>query len=118
MKTWTNTLLSITLICYIAVSSVAAVHAFPSQAAGNGEAQTLSMGNVDPEMGPNCHQATNDGEQSKPVSVCKIFCAAMGNLISNDVSLGLPARHAIAEIGFLASQLNTREPSLEPHPPK
>jgi hypothetical protein len=117
MNAWAKTLLSITLICYFAVSSVAAVHAFPkalSSVSSSGDALSVSL---QTEMTQNCHQQQNVDETQGSVSSCKIFCAAMTSAISSKFVSCLPANIHSSEIAFISKGFHTRDLGMEPHPP-
>jgi len=153
MMVWKKTLTSLLLICYLLVSSIAAVHAFPplineglsseglssegrssegrsseglsSEAVNNSQisfsATSLNFGVS--EMSPNCHQQQrSDSQSTADISVnsaaCKIFCAAMSNIIANDFLVDLPMPTANTEIAFTRIGFYSTNTSLEPHPPK
>jgi hypothetical protein len=118
MKAWAKTLLSITLICYFAVSSVAAVHAFPKALSGVASLGDASSVTLQPEMTQNCHQQQSVDESQGSVSSCKIFCAAMASAIASNFVSDLLANILSSEIAFIGKGLHTRDLGMEPHPPK
>jgi hypothetical protein len=123
MKYWAKPLLSFSLLCYIAVSSIAAVHAFPMSMSQN----TDNSGSVSvaPTAMP-CHQAVDttvdqeihDVYKANSFSLCEIFCAAMGHAISHEFAYLIPITRADAEITFIQPDFYKGDHSLEPHPPK
>lgn len=118
-------MLSFSLICYIAVSSIAAVHAFPvlvkSSSSLQGIASSLDTKTFDDitmlEMESDCHQQKSNSPDSS-TNACKIFCAAMASVISNQLLLDLTSAMVGTDVAFVAKGLHTREPALEPRPPK
>jgi hypothetical protein len=109
--------MSLTLICYVAVSSVAAAHAFPSSISTTASSDLSSSLSV-AEMSPNCHQQKSDKAESKVISACKIFCAAMSNIIIDEFAIDQPEVKVGREITFLLQDISTLTFDMEPHPPK
>lgn len=64
-----------------------------------------------------CHQPQGDSSQ-KAASACELFCTAMANIIVNELALDLPAKVLSTEIIFRSNIFHTREPAMEPQPPK
>lgn len=105
--------MSITLICYIAASSVAVVYAFPITV----DTPQTSTANSIKDMKPSCHEKT-DGEQFECSSSCQILCAAMSNLIIADMGNYPTINKVSAEIGFFLKNSAKRSQIVELHPPK
>ena len=121
------------LLCYLVVSSIASVHAFPDLATTSAPLSVASHHSLNlatpditktsvastSETMPDCHQVgqLNNSEEIS-MSLCKIFCAAMANAIATEFVLELPLLLISNEIVFLDKVFNTREFTLEPHPPK
>lgn len=109
--------MSLTLICYVAVSSVAAAHAFPSSLSTTGVSEaSQSMPFV--EMSPDCHQLKNDEAEPKLISACKIFCAAMSNIIIEEIAIYQAELGVGREVTFLLQDVSMLTFDMEPHPPK
>jgi hypothetical protein len=109
--------MSVTLICYFAVSSVAAVHAFPPSLPTTGASQvspSLSLAN----MNSNCHQQKSNEIESSVIGSCKIFCASMSNIIIDELVTYLPVNDVSKEMIFLVRDVSTLAFDMEPHPPK
>lgn len=125
MNSWTKAMLSLSLICYLAVSSIAAAHAFPTLINSSTSPQNIinpvdneSLDGITAlEIAPDCHQEPSDSPKNAS-SVCKIFCAAMAGVMSNHLLLDLPSTIGATEVAFVVKGFHTREPALEPQPPK
>jgi hypothetical protein len=120
------------VLCFLAVSNVAAVHAFPSFNAASDtqiEAHAFVSDAVVAEtrsgvaaMG-HCEQSTNsdfasNNQSSYSVSVCKVFCAAMSNVIANDLVSTCISAHVSPAIAFIAVKFHSPFPRLEKQPPR
>lgn len=100
----------ISLICYLAVASIASAHAFPMMSLNSQQNdQTMSQAS--------CHQGKGLIKATS-LSVCKIFCAAMANVIPTISSQVVLASFVSEEIVYFGSPLLNRDPELEPQPPK
>lgn len=106
---------SITLICYLAVASLAAAHAFPMMKSTNSTDSGVQI--IDETLSMNCHETASSIKKASP-SLCKMFCAAMGNVIPNAPELSFAKLDVSSKITFLSRGLVTREPEVEPQPPK
>ena len=120
MNSWAKTTVSITLLCYLAVSSIAAVHAFSPSVSAAQAAQTSQgiVGIADQEMSPSCHQQQSHGEPAVTSNNCKIFCAAMSNVINGDIAAYIAPLNVATEITFLLKDVAKLTLAREPHPPK
>lgn len=105
--------MSITLICYIAVASV---HAFPSSLS-TFETSPAAQDTSTAGMSPSCHKQI-DETQSKAASACKIFCAAMSNIIVDNFAVYLSPNEVGTEIAFRLKGVAKLSFAMEPHPPK
>ena len=86
MSILSNIFVALSILCYTAMSSLAAVHAFPAMD-GMGSSPQISLptqisvaDNSDmAESLMSCHQvAETPAEQLSGSSICKIFCSAIG----------------------------------------
>lgn len=109
-----KSLVYLALICYLFGASVASAHAFPERVTSP---DTL---NVSMDMGVeamvDCHQG--DDDQAMSSSMCKIFCAAMSNLVSLESLEQTRINPESVFIAFSPPPGGGSEPSMEPHPPK
>lgn len=109
------------LLCYLAVSSTAGVHAFPSSTQNNdhldGSSMTANAAEADMQIMAYCHQQNVESSQYS-VSSCKIFCAAMASVISTEFLFVVPTSLINQEIAFTVTPLEAYELGIEPHPPK
>lgn len=111
-----KSLVYLALICYLFGASVASAHAFPERMTSP---DTL---NVSMDMGTgmeamvDCHQG--DDDQAMSSSMCKIFCAAMSNLVSLESLEQTRINPESVFIAFSPPSGGGSEPSMEPHPPK
>lgn len=106
----------IILVCYIAVASIAAAHAFP-KAIGD-ELNTMSSSSTSLQVNSDCHQSTESDSATSSVSACKVFCAAMGNVVINHLTSVAATRPSSLSIVFSGLGVTDSDLSLEPHPPK
>ena len=116
MKTITKILMRFFLVCYLVVSSLATVHAFPSFDGLSDVTQGILLSSED--MQANCHQNIDDSSDSTKVTACELFCSAMGNVISNEIFIEADSVRPTQDIQFFTLALSTRQIALEPHPPK
>jgi hypothetical protein len=111
------------LLCYLAVSSIAAVHAFPSVDALS-VSQITAEANAAPapDSMAHCQQMNSDLSTSlktdSAVSVCKVFCSAISNVIANNSALNMPTTHVNSVIAFIVLEFHSPDPRLEKQPPK
>lgn len=75
----------------------------------------MEMG-MDREAMVDCHQG--DDDQAMSSSMCKIFCAAMSNLVSLESLEQTRINPESVFIAFSPPSGGGSEPSMEPHPPK
>ncbi|MBL4672705.1 MAG: hypothetical protein JKX81_10645 [Arenicella sp.] len=108
----------IVLLCYTAGASVAAMHALPMSMGIDLSASSVSAQGT--EITSDCHQNQSNSDQaaSKSMSACKIFCAAMTNVVSDNLVQLETTFNASTLIAFMRTKNGGSEPSMEPHPPK
>lgn len=113
-----KSLVYLALLCYLFGASVASAHAFPERMTSP-DTLNVSM-DMDMDMGVeamvDCHQGDND--QAMSSSMCKIFCAAMSNLVSLESLEQTRINPESVFIAFSPPPSGGSEPSMEPHPPK
>ena len=108
-----KSLMSLALICYLFGASVAASHGLPNMQTVS---DNVAMAAADMDTMSDCHQTMSDDPM--PMAACKVFCAAMSNLVSMD-SDGVADIHPVSTlIAFYPPNSGDSEPSMEPHPPK
>jgi hypothetical protein len=118
MKTVIKSIVRFMLICYVAVSSIATVHAFPSFSDQSDMAQTEQILSMSEKMQPNCHQNIDKSSDTTSVSLCELFCAAMGNVISHEIFIDADLVHPAQGINSLTQAFTSFQITVEPHPPK
>lgn len=119
MKTWIKIVTLFTLVCYLAVSSVAAVHAFPSFDDQPDSAQSVSMPAATSEMMQvNCHESAAQSSGKTSVSLCKMFCSSMCTAVPNEFVLLLESVEPAKQIMHKKIERLTRQLTVEQHPPK
>jgi len=135
MSIFPKTLVVLSTLCYIATSSVAAVHAFPMMSNQNIPQTVLveskelvraeakadqAEGQVEVQAAASamqCHQATS-AVGDNAASVCKVFCSAIGQALLTVATVEAgPARHSQNPC-FNANSLLTRHISVDHQPPK
>lgn len=128
MQSWTKTFASLTLLCYISVSSIASVHAFPSALKSASSLHSSSVNDNDSHveslnadltgMSPDCHGQTGSETETKSNTACAIFCATMSSLIVDQVKVNLPSNAVESMVEFLFADFKDYAFELEPRPPK
>lgn len=117
-----KSLISLSLICYLAVSSMAAVHAFPSlesaPESNNTSLNDPSLASNEQAMQVNCHQGISQQPDSSKVSACELFCASMGTALATDITYYVDMVMLPSEISTFENGFNTHQGGVEPHPPK
>ena len=118
MKLLTKLTLVFSLVCYLAVSSIAAAHAFSSLDS------RMGIKSDSAEIMPDCHQeglssvdSVHD-EELNTVSPCKIFCSAMANIVPTEFGSIFSFIKPTVAVTFLSENLLSRQLAVEPHPPK
>ncbi|HAU68381.1 MAG TPA: hypothetical protein DCW52_08295 [Gammaproteobacteria bacterium] len=111
------------LLCYLAVSSIAAVHAFPSvDPVSAGQITTESNSVPASDSMAHCQQMNSEVSTSlktdSAVSACKVFCSAISNVIANNIALNVPNTQVNAVIAFIDLEFHSPDPRLEKQPPK
>lgn len=112
---FTKFVTGVVLICYLAAASIAAAHAFPKAIGGEMKVASSVFAMDDRS---DCHQNSDTKSNAASMSACKIFCAAMGNVLINSVSFIQPITPNNVYIASHNSVLDDSVPSIEPHPPK
>ena len=114
----------------MAVSSIAAVHAFPSfdDAFPVDSMVTIDMADsmqsspatnpMSDGMQPGCHQASAEASNADANNACEIFCAAMSIALSNEPRLDFDSPKLARDVVTLSGGFSTRQPDVEPQPPK
>jgi hypothetical protein len=129
MSTFSKIFVTLSMLCYLATSSVAAVHAFPMMGTMD-SSQTVSMQRSAPVSAESkreqvgeavmpCHQITSSAaDNTKASSACKNFCSATGHaLLSIDpVEVALTHYNRSPYSGI--DSLLTRHTSVDHQPPK
>jgi hypothetical protein len=139
MSRLSKILVALSMLCYIATSSVAAVHALPM--VGNldnspstflnakiplslkvGSFEVVSFEGASGEMAESmmpCHQTSgSSADKVKASNACKIFCSAIGHAL---ISVELPdvvSKLAHTSPRSRADSLLTRQTSVDHQPPK
>jgi len=106
------------LLCYLAATSVASVHAFPMTDSGESTPMMATMMVGGESLDENCHSPNTPPCEQSESTTCKIFCAAMAQAMaqSNETD-SLDIKPAISVVSFQSAILS-RQLSVEPHPPK
>jgi len=120
MKVWIKTIVSLTLICYTAASSIASAHAFPFPSKFmTSEASHADLTAAVVGVSPDCHRQVSSKAESNTVSVCKMFCNVMSNIILDEKAVFyLPPMVAESEVAFLLKNAAKFTLVLDPYPPK
>jgi hypothetical protein len=129
MSVLSKILAALSMVCYVATSSIAAAHAFPMMG-GIGTSDSIALETstmvskeanqaVGSEAMMDCHQDANSSADSGKVSsICKIFCSAIGHaLLSTElVEISSIFHNTSPRLG--SDSLTTRQLSVEHQPPK
>lgn len=120
MNVSTKIFTRILILCYLAVSSIAAVHAFPAidvMSSANIDKVSIMVDDASITDQADCHQAmaTSDSDAS---GVCKIFCSATGHALTTEISSDVATFIPLVQIPTLSDGLVTRQLSVEHQPPK
>lgn len=119
MNTVTKTLALISILCYLAVSSVAAVHAFPVLSKSADVGDTLVMtGDSSLDHQPSCHQSSDISPDNAASVLCKIFCSAIGHAMVTDTASEAISLVPLIQVSALNGSLVTRQLSVERQPPR
>ena len=107
MSTLSKIFVALSILCYTAMSSLAAVHAFPAMD-GMGSSPQIGLQTEIPvadnrdmaESLMSCHQlADTPADQLSGSSICKIFCSAIG----------------LALLSFKPLEMVSTQPHTSPH---
>ncbi|MGK0439769.1 MAG: hypothetical protein ACJATK_002733, partial [Paracoccaceae bacterium] len=108
----------IVLLCYTASASVAAMHAFPVSMGVDSSMSSVGLQGAEVAYGCHQNQSSSDQAASKSTSACKIFCAAMTNVVSNNLPHLETTSNTNMQIEFRPTETAGLQPSIEPQPPK
>ena len=137
---------TLTLLCYLVASSVAAAHAFPMATSGervlgdgvtpnnqsliplssllsfsNQSASTNSTKVDDLKMdrsSMNCHSPDLPMADQAEATKCKIFCSAMAQAVTISWLIFASQSRPTTSLVSLKSEVQSRQLSVEPYPPK
>jgi len=106
------------LLCYLAATSVASVHAFPMTDSGESTPVMSTILMEEEGLNDTCHSPNTPPCEQSASTTCKIFCAAMAQAVAQTTdTIGLDIAPAISIPSFQSAILS-RQLSVEPHPPK
>jgi len=132
MEKLTSIIFRLSIICYLATSSIASAHAFPMESNMSGSDRITSMTKMDsaedegddfkdqqPATMAACHQsADTSADTVKAAGLCKIFCSAIGHaFLSSEAAVVVSMLHPISP-NIEISSLTTRQLTVEHQPPK
>ena len=129
MSTFSKIFVTLSILCYIATSSVAAVHAFPMMGSMD-SSQTVSMESSETnsvksekvqvaEAVMPCHQITSSAaDNTKASSACKTFCSATGHALLSIEALEVVSTYYNRSPYSGSNSLLTRHTSVDHQPPK
>lgn len=129
MSTLSKIFVTLTMLCYIATSSVAAVHAFPMMEKQNGSQTAAMQSSVSAaeksehaqaaESVMPCHQVTSSAtDNTKASSACKTFCSAAGHALLTIDAVYMASIHLNRSPYSGIDSLVNRHTSVEHQPPK
>lgn len=122
----------LSIVCYLATSSIASAHAFPMKGNMDGSDRATLITTVDsvederdalkdqePVSMMACHQsAKSSADTIKASGLCKIFCSAIGHaFLSTEVAIVVSTFHPSSPNTEISS-LTTRQLTVEHQPPK
>ncbi len=122
----------ISIVCYLATSSIASVHAFPMKSNMGSSDRITSMTKMNsaedegdgfndqqPTTMMACHQsADTSADTVKASGLCKIFCSAIGHaFLSSEAAVVISIFHPTSPNTEISS-LTTRQLTVEHQPPK
>jgi hypothetical protein len=129
MSTFSKIFVTLSMLCYLATSSVAAVHAFPMM--GNlDKSQTVAMDSVvsisveskkeqAAEAVMPCHQITSSAiDNTKASGACKTFCSATSHGLLSIDAVDVVVTHHNRSPYFGINNLLSRHTSVDHQPPK
>jgi len=132
MEKLTSVILRLSIVCYLATSSIASAHAYPMKSNMSGSDRITSMTKMDsaedegngledqqPTTMMACHQsADTSADTVKASGLCKIFCSAIGHaFLSSEAAVVVSMLHPISP-NIEISSLTTRQLTVEHQPPK
>ena len=122
----------LSIVCYLATSSIASAHAFPMKSNMSGSDRITSMTKMDsaqdegddfkdqqPTAMMACHHSANTSPDTANASgLCKIFCSAIGHaFLSSETAVVVSIFHPTSPNTEISS-LTTRQLTVEHQPPK
>ncbi|MBX2849943.1 MAG: hypothetical protein KTR16_16580 [Acidiferrobacterales bacterium] len=121
-----KTAVAVSLICYLAVSSIATGHSYPIFADDVGDkvetlvtTDEIAIVSMDDAAMPDCHSSATPQSGQSESATCKIFCSVMAQAMSEAsdemMSIGIVPSVKMAPFH---SKVLTRLVAVEPHPPK
>lgn len=129
MSALSKILSALSMLCYIATSSIAAAHAFP-MIGGNGSSDSFALkattmvGEESNQAGLSdemmaCHQGANSSvDGGKASGICKIFCSAIGHALLSTEVVEISSKFLNTPPRLGIDSLTTRQLSVEHQPPK
>lgn len=129
MSPLTKILAAISMVCYVATSSIAAAHAFPMMSGIGGldsialETTTMVGKEANQADGSeammDCHQNVNSSaDTGKASGICKIFCSAIGHALLSTKLVEISSKFHSTFPRLGTDSLTTRELCVEHQPPK
>ena len=132
MKPIKQTIVRLSILCYLVMTSIAAAHAFPMldesvdkgavmvTEATSGDSQVLTSEAMasSGEMEPDCHKSSKGSSDTNSMTLCKIFCSATANAVTPDIAVDLASNSQPAQVAALRDNFQTRQLVVEKHPPK
>ena len=117
MKTVKKILILVSVLCYLVVASVAAVHAYPAMSDAVADSSTLASGSGLDDQ-PNCHESRDMSPDSAASGLCKIFCSAIGHAMTTDTASEVISLVPLVQVSTLSGSIVTRQLSVEQQPPR
>lgn len=120
----------ISMLCYLATSSIAAVHAFPMiTSSGSDQSTSLDVNSststaqvaslkMSQSLMP-CHQLSgSSADNVKASNACKNFCSSMGHALASVDEIHVAAKPQHPAPYTRTKRLLTRQSSVDQQPPK
>ena len=129
MSALSKILAALSMVCYVATSSIAAAHAFPmmggiaSLDSIDLEATTMVGEEANQADGSeaimDCHQdASSSADSGKASGICKIFCSAIGHALLSTELVEISSKFHNTSPRLGTDSLTTRQLSVDHQPPK
>ena len=126
MSALSKLLVLTSITCYLWLSSMALVHAFPSLASLTETSSEASIASTNQQKA--CHQGADVMSSSQPTEhhnnqqampdSCEIACAISSSIIETDNDNFLANFFTQPHLAFLPPYSTSNQTSLEPHPPR